>query len=129
MALILGASWSLGGVLCLYLSLSLCLCLGSGPISGAEAALEAADVGNWTVGKCIMAQFAMEFTLRPEAINPNKTVLVKVGPRAKADKDQKYCGNTTQELNLHWYDAQRNNTAELLFRNITITIGRNNSTK
>ena len=96
-------------------------------LAGDDDPLADADVGNWTVGQCIMAQFAMELTLRPDANNKNTTLDVKVSPKAVADADQKYCGNVTQNLNLHWHDQESNSTEHLL-RNLTIKFGRSNFT-
>ena len=81
------------------------------------------DVGHWSVENCILAKFGMNFTLRPDLKNRNKTRAVKVSPQAIADNDKGFCGNTTQELRLHWYDPETNST-ENLFRNITIVFGR-----
>ena len=63
-----------------------------------------ADVGNWTVGDCILAQFALEFAV-PNASVPlpkpgkNGTVVtypVVVPADAAADKSQPNCGADKQ---------------------------------
>ena len=86
-----------------------------------------ADTGNWTVGSCIMTQFALQLTIQPNVTNANETVSIEVPRDATADASQSHCQNTTQELKLTWSDRAENGT-DLLRRNFTIQFGRINNT-
>jgi len=89
---------------------------------------EAADTGNWTVGNCILAQFAMEITLYPNKTNPNVTEVIDVPKHAKVDQKASNCGNgTTQDLSLFW-TVRESNSTNLLMRNLTLRFGRKNET-
>jgi hypothetical protein len=85
-----------------------------------------ADAGNWTVGECIMAQFAMDIKLI-NATAPNETLVVAVPVKAMADQSQGLCGNETQDLTLYWKD-KADNSSDLLPRNVTLRFGRINDT-
>ena len=86
-----------------------------------------ADIGNWTVDNCILAQFAMEITLHPNKTNPNVTTVIEVPRHAQVDKIASNCGNTTQDLSLFWTDRELNST-NVLMRNLTLRFGRKNET-
>merc|ERR1712117_943025 len=91
---------------------------------------EDADIGNWTVGNCILAQFAMEITLHPNKPNPNATTVIEVPRHAQVDEIASNCnenGNTTQDLSLFWTDRELNST-NVLMRNLTLRFGRKNET-
>jgi len=88
---------------------------------------EDADIGNWTVDSCILAQFAMEITLHPNKTNPNMTTVIEVPRHAQVDKIASNCGNTTQDLSLFWTDRELNSTNALM-RNLTLRFGRKNET-
>jgi len=91
---------------------------------------EDADIGNWTVGNCILAQFAMEITLHPNKTNPNATTVIEVPRHAQVDEIASNCnenGNTTQDLSLFWTDRELNST-NVLMRNLTLRFGRKNET-
>lgn len=100
--------------------------------AAAEAGLTDADVGNWTVGDCIMAQFAMELVAHlPNSTNvtvPPLHLLVPVG--AKADQNQANCklDQDRQSLSLSWTDRAVNGTYEPLGRNLTIIFAKLNDT-
>ena len=84
------------------------------------------DIGTWTVGDCILVQFAMAFDLHANASNPNATTsTILVAPDAKLSSYS--CGNMTQEFKLSWAEQSRNHTG-LLHRNVTITFARKNTT-
>ena len=89
--------------------------------------VSAADTGNWTVGNCILAQFAMEVTLHPNHTHPNVTQVVVVPADAKADASQSSCGADEQQLNLDWVERSDNGTE--LARNVTIVFARRNDTR
>ena len=86
-----------------------------------------ADVGNWTVGDCILAQFGMEFTIRLDKEDLNDTLVIKVDPHAKVEKGQKHCGQDKQAMVFHW-SVKDSNSSENLDRNMTLTFGRDNTT-
>ena len=86
-----------------------------------------ADVGLWKVDDCIIAQFAMDFTIRPHLDNPNATLIVKVAPNATVNAEQSRCGNQTQKMVLNWKIPERNST-RFLDRNMTLTFARENTT-
>ncbi len=98
-------------------------------VPSASAALTEADVGNWTVGDCILAQFAMELTAHP----PNRTNVTEpplrltVPVTAKADRDQSNCNlpDDKQTLTLSWSEKAGNGT-DMLARNITIVFAKLN---
>lgn len=74
------------------------------------------DAGNWSVGDCILAQFAMEFTVHTDEAKKNATKLISLPSTAKAEKDDKghpHCSNETgkyQSLSLSWKERQLNIT-------------------
>ncbi len=102
-----------------------------------------ADVGNWTVGDCIMAQFAMELTLHLPGNGTNATsgggptpppappkpqpVTLRVPRGAKADRDQSNCKlpDDRQSLTLSWSERSANGTG-MLSRNLTIVFSKMN---
>lgn len=85
------------------------------------------DTGNWTVGDCILAQFAIDITLHPNATDKNETLTLAVLPRAKADESQNNCKNETQSLSLDWSEQEKNSTLQLA-RNFTIEFRNTNDT-
>lgn len=94
-------------------------------MSVASASLTGADVGNWTVGDCIMAQFAMELTLFPPSNKTNSSsatfppMTIQVPTDAKVDTDMSNCKGETQSLSLDWSEKAPNGT-DMLVRNITV---------
>ncbi|TRY75297.1 hypothetical protein TCAL_01332 [Tigriopus californicus] len=108
----------------LALSCSVGVALASPPHSLAP------DVGNWTVGDCILAQFAMEFTVPfPNSSKffdshdkaPNSTTFkLDLPVNAVVDKSQRQCGNNTQVLSFDWSSPALNDSAVNLYRNLTV---------
>jgi len=88
---------------------------------------EDADIGNWTVGKCILAQFAMEITLHANTTHQNETTVIQVPRHAVVDQSASNCDNTTQDLSLFWTVRELNSTNDLM-RNLTLRFGRKNET-
>lgn len=78
------------------------------------------DTGNWKVGNCIIAQFAMEFKIFLNASDKADVMKVDVPEEAKANGDQSNCKNDTQTLNLTWKTWARNDSSTLLWRNLTV---------
>jgi hypothetical protein len=87
-----------------------------------------ADTGNWTVGNCILAQFAMEITLHPNKTDANSTLTVKVPADAQVDKAQTNCGKDIQLMKLVWTETAKNDSTVELHRNLTIEFGKINNT-
>jgi len=81
------------------------------------------EVGNWTVGDCIMAKFSMEFTINTgDKGNYSK---ISLPPSAVAAKDNNgtLCSkdiNKVQTLTLSWKEAQQNDTKIELSRFIQV---------
>ncbi len=94
-------------------------------LSATSATLTDADVGNWTVSDCIMAQFGMELVLFPPSNKTNATdasfppMTIKVPADAEVDADKSNCKGATQSLSLDWTEKAPNGT-DLLVRNITV---------
>ena len=101
-------------------------CLAVLGASGSAFELSDADVGNWTVEPCILAQFAMEFTARPNKTNVNETLHLVVPKDAKADQDKANCAVNKNTLSLDWSERSKNGT--VLARNLTIEFSRSNKT-
>ena len=78
------------------------------------------DTGNWKVGNCIIAQFAMEFKIFLNASDKADVMKVDVPEEAKANGDQSNCKNDTQTLNLTWETRAKNDSSTLLWRNLTV---------
>merc|ERR1719434_57762 len=67
------------------------------------------SVGNWSVGNCILAKFAMNFTIYPEGGNGST---INLPTSAVADKDQNgtLCSTdvkNVQTLTLSWNENQK----------------------
>ena len=86
-----------------------------------------ADTGNWTVGGCILAQFAMEVSLHPNKTDGNATWVLSVPATASADPVSSTCGTDEQKLNLDWSELSDNSTT--LNRNVTLVFSRRNDTR
>ena len=86
-----------------------------------------ADVGNWTFGDCLMVQFAMEFTVRPDKSDSNVTIPIRVDPFAKVDPDRCNCGEGDQNIKMYWTLKATNDTV-MLMNNLTLTFSRSNTT-
>ena len=50
-------------------------CLAPASASASGSGVNGPDAGNWTVGECIMAQFAMEFTVHYNNSDTNQTMV------------------------------------------------------
>lgn len=74
-----------------------------------------------------MAQFGMEFTVRPNKGNPNDTLIIKVDPYATVDKDQDCCGKDSQKMFFQW-KVKDTNSSYNLHRNMTLLFKRENTT-
>ena len=46
------------------------------PNNSFASSVEGPDAGNWTVGNCILAQFAMEYTVHYNNSNVNQTIVI-----------------------------------------------------
>jgi len=84
------------------------------------------SVGNWSVGNCILAKFAMNFTIYPEGGNGST---INLPTSAVADKDQNgtLCSTdvkNVQTLTLSWNENQKNDTEILLHRFVQIQFKR-----
>jgi len=80
------------------------------------------QVGNWSVGNCILAKFAMNFTIYP---NGSDGTTITLPPSAVADNtDNKTLCSTdmkkVQTLTLTWTEKQKNDTSILLNRFVQI---------
>jgi len=101
--------------------------LASGAVSSTSPTVDTVNVneekvGNWSVGDCILAKFAMNFTIYPEGGNGSTITLP---PSAIADKDDKgsLCTSDVkkvQTLSLSWKEKQKNDTSILLNRFVQI---------
>jgi len=81
--------------------------------------LKAADAGNWTVGDCILAQFAIEVTVHYNTKDFNETMIVDVPPNATVAAGSQ-CGQAKQSLTLVWSDLAFNDSSVTLNRSLTI---------
>jgi len=89
------------------------------------------DIGNWTVGDCILVQFSLDIALRPDEANTSDVVKVSLPLWAKADKDQSQCqyeGGNEQHLALFWQNLAHNSTDDHLNRNVTVVFAKRNDT-
>jgi len=82
------------------------------------------EVGNWTVGDCIMAKFSMEFTINTG--NKGNYSKISLPPSAVAAKDNNgtLCSkdiNKVQTLTLSWKEKQQNDTKIELSRFIQVS--------
>lgn len=67
---------------------------------------------NFTVGDCIVASFtSVNFTvfvngsfLDPKEASNASSIVISVPKNATVDSQQKFCGNSTQEMHFHWED-------------------------
>lgn len=100
----------------------------------------APDVGNWTVGDCILAQFAMEFTVpfpnsskfseHQDKPANTTTFTLDLPVNAIVDKSQRQCGNDSQILSFDWSNPALNDSSVNLYRNFTVvfaTMNKNDS--
>merc|ERR1711936_515563 len=82
--------------------------------------------GNWTVGTCIMAAMDIDITVPTDKLNLNKTITISVNPANKNVTAGGSCGptqnGTKQEMSLWWEDIDHENKTNLLDRNLTLTI-------
>lgn len=78
----------------------------------------AGDVGQWTVGDCFKAEFAM--TVEANTTLTNQTTF-KLPKDAKADDAQSNCANETNTLSLTWSEAALNDTKVNLNRKLVFT--------
>jgi len=85
-----------------------------------SADLQTNDQGKWTVGKCFMGEFAMTLIIDQNTTLTNQTKYL-VPPTAKADVDQKNCGNETNTLVLTWTEKALNDSSVDLKRKLDIT--------
>lgn len=70
---------------------------------------DAVDVGNWTVGDCILAKFAMDFTIYTKNGYSSKIRLPSSAIAAR-DKNGTLCSKDVQKkqtLILSWNEAQK----------------------
>ncbi len=89
-----------------------------------------ADTGNWTVGDCLLAQFAMQFVVTADnntipGVEP-RDLIFKVPANATVQVDSASCQPTLNYLSLHWVDKSSNETH--LARNLTVVFALDNST-
>jgi len=79
---------------------------------------DAVDIGNWTVGDCILAKFAMDFTIHTDKGNgtkmsmPSSALATKDNNGTMCSKDVK----KEQTLILSWKEPQKNDTRFTLER-------------
>jgi len=92
----------------------------------AEVSAAKSDAGKWKVGDCFLAEFAMTLTLDPNITVTNQTTY-ELPPHAKADEDQKNCGNETNTLSLTWTEKAKNDSSVNLNRNLVITFHKTNN--
>lgn len=96
--------------------------LAAEPAQEGEAVKAAkSDVGKWSVGDCFMSEFAMTLKVDLNITDINHDQTYDVPTYAKADKDQKNCGNDTNTLSLSWTEKAKNDSSVDLKRNLVIT--------
>jgi len=82
------------------------------PIKDTTGAIHEINTGNWSVGDCILAKFAMEFTIHAEKGNASKIAL-PTSAVAQKDNNGTLCSKDikkVQTLTLSWKEPQKNNT-------------------
>ena len=78
------------------------------------------DVGEWKVGNCLMAGFALQINIGADNNATAQTAFVVPNDAAvKGDQDQ--CGNDTNSLELTWSERAPNDTSMVLERKLDIT--------
>jgi len=88
--------------------------------------VEDENVGNWSVGNCILAKFAMNFTIYPEGGN-GSTIILPTSAIADKDQNGTLCSKDikkVQTLTLSWNEDQKNDTKISLHRFVQIQFKR-----
>jgi len=78
------------------------------------------DVGEWKVGNCLMAGFALQINIGADNNATTQTSFV-VPENAAVNADQAQCGNATNTLELSWSETAPNDTSLTLARKLDIT--------
>ena len=112
--------WRLVGATTLVFTLATLAASRSSNKQDVVSDLDAADAGNWTVGDCILAQFAMEVKVH---YSSNDSMVVDVSPAAKVNNDVSVCGQARQTLSLAWFEPASNDSSVKLNRSLTIDFG------
>lgn len=115
----------IGGRLDLFVIFFLSLILavmqvkGQSPMGDGKMVMNS-EVGNWSVGNCLMASFDLEMTIYPNNSDRNASSVLSVPVTASVVSDPNTCqNNETQQLKLAWSDTAQNGTE--LLRNLTIS--------
>ena len=80
-----------------------------------EVSNDVMNVGNWSVGDCILARFNMNFSIHTD--NNGNAMQIMVPPTAIAGNDNRsHCSKVygeTQSLSLSWNEIQKNEPGEI----------------
>jgi len=105
------------------------LLLAAGTVFSTLAQLEArqsndeGEVGNWTVGDCIMAKFSMEFTINTGKKGNYSKISLPASAIAAKDNNGTLCSKDikkVQTLTLSWKDKQHNDSSIELNRFVEV---------
>jgi len=92
------------------------------PILNKSGEIHEMNIGNWSVGDCILAKFAMNFTIHTEKGNAS-SISLPTSAVAQKDNNGTLCSKDAtkvQTLTLSWKEPQKNDTSIKLSRFVQV---------